>query len=376
MVGEANRSERKEKANHKKKRMANIWLGSILLAAMVLACSSSQAVLITYEGFPYAPTGLASIDGKSGGIGWDANWGQFVGGATSYGIMNGGLSFGSLYTSSNRVFTTGGLAGRFFTEPSTFYGTAGTTNYFSVLIRPENTPAVNHYYGLQLWSNGADCPTPHDVFVGKNGSSLNYGLEYSTNDVSGATNVFIHTYSSTAAASNQTVLLVVRVIFAPAAGCTPDSFSLYVNPTPGGAEPVTPDATLNCEIGQQNGIALNAGNGARVSFDEVRMGYTFASVTATTSLPPNLLTYEPFEYNQSIATTTLDGMPNDGTQASNGWDNVTWGQFLGGATNYTIAAGSLSDPSGKLITSGNRTQTTAPPPTTVSRGDSMFIRAL
>ena len=33
------------------------------------------------------------------------------------------------------------------------------------------------------------------------------------------------------------------------------------------------------DIGTQNGLALNSGNGGSVSFDEIRIGATFASVT-------------------------------------------------------------------------------------------------
>jgi hypothetical protein len=65
-----------------------------------------------------------------------------------------------------------------------------------------------------------------------------------------------------------------------------------------------------------------------------------------------LITYEGFPYTVS-STNTLYGQPSNGTQASNGWDNVTWGEFIDGASNYTFLAGSLSDPSGKLVTSGN-----------------------
>jgi len=150
--------------------------------------------------------------------------------------------------------------------------------------------------------------------------------------------------------------LVVRIDFYFG---EPDVFSLYVNPTPGGSEPATPDATLTNDIGTQNGIALNTGNGGIAFFDEVRLGATFASVTPTTSASdPNLLAWEPFAYNQGVSTATLDSQPTDGTQGSNGWDNVSWGAYLGGATSYLIGTGSLADPSGKLVTSGNYTYTT------------------
>jgi len=105
----------------------------------------------------------------------------------------------------------------------------------------------------------ADTGNGHDVFVGKTGANLNYGLEYATNDITGSSNVFVHTYSSVAAASNQTVLLVVKLEFNFGG---PENFRLYVNPTPGNPEPVTPDAVITNDIGTQNGLAMNMGNGA------------------------------------------------------------------------------------------------------------------
>src|SRR5882724_2044286 len=80
------------------------------LAAALFATSLSQGTLVTYDGFNYTPTGPSTIDNQSGGIGWDANWGQFLGGATSYIITNGSLSDPSatLYTNSNRVYSAGG----------------------------------------------------------------------------------------------------------------------------------------------------------------------------------------------------------------------------------------------------------------------------
>ena len=336
------------------KRVLLLGLG---LAAVVLAASSSQATLQTYDGFNYTPTGPFTIDDQNGGFGWDnVSWGQYLGGATSCIVTNGSLSDPSatLYTSSNKVYSAGGFAGRFNAQPPpNGYGWPGSTTYFSILIRPESAPATNHYYGLQLFSNGSDTGTnTSDVFVGKNGASLFYGLEYTSNDVAGATNVLVQSYSGTQAVSNQTVFLVVRVDFADPSGA--DTFRLYVNPTPGGSEPGTPDATLSVDIGAQNGLALNSGNGARVSFDEVRVGTTFASVSSTASIPEggDLVTYEPFAYNQTNSTATLNNQ-NGGT----GWDGVSWGQFLGGASSYTNVADSLSDPSSLLVTSGNKVTT-------------------
>jgi hypothetical protein len=101
-----------------------------------------------------------------------------------------------------------------------------------------------------------------DLFIGKNGSGLNWGLEHTGGD----------SYSGVAATSNQTVLLVLRADYTSGN----DTFKLYVNPT-SSAEPGTADATLTYNIGTQNGLGLNAGG--PTSFDEIRIGTTFADVT-------------------------------------------------------------------------------------------------
>ena len=59
-----------------------------------------------------------------------------------------------------------------------------------------------------------------------------------------------------------TVLVVVRIDF----GASTDTMRLYVNPTPGVAEPATADATISYNLGHQNGLALqsNLGGGSQL----------------------------------------------------------------------------------------------------------------
>jgi hypothetical protein len=190
---------------------------------------------------------------------------------------------GLLLTSGGRETTGGGYAGRYprltnYTA-GVSYGTPGTTNYYSILIRPEALVTSSNYWGLQLFANNGGS----DLFIGKPGDSLDYGLEYSTNTIVGTTTntVFVDSFSSTQAASNQPVFLVTRVVFLPSG--TSDQYNLYVNPTPGEPEPATPNATLIGYLGTQNGVAFNSGDngsgGTQTSFDEIRIGTTFADVT-------------------------------------------------------------------------------------------------
>jgi hypothetical protein len=66
-----------------------------------------------------------------------------------------------------------------------------------------------------------------------------------------------------------------------------DTFRLYVNPTPGAAEPGSADATLTYNIGTQNGLAISAGNLGAATFDEIRVGTNYADVTPAVAVVAN-----------------------------------------------------------------------------------------
>jgi hypothetical protein len=261
---------------------------------------------------------------------------------------------GLLVTTGNKVTTGGGLAGRWPNLGGAAYGAAGTTNYYSILIRPESTPdPTNSWFGLQLYSDGDDGPDNHDLFFGKTGSGLFYGLEYTTNDVVGATNVFVHAFSAIQAVSNQSVLLVTRVVFGPTNSV--DAFSLYVNPTPGGSEPLMADATLSLQNGRQNGFMFNVGGGP-VSFDEIRIGTKFTDVTPAVPTDFRILSIVKAG-NDIVLTWITTGGKVDVVQATggsngsfntNGFANISPSILIPGTssvtTNYVDLFGATNQP--------------------------------
>src|SRR6266853_1285129 len=105
---------------------------AVLLVALGVTASQASAALLTYEGFNY--TAGSSLDNQSGGTGWDANWGQFLGGAGSYASVAGSLAdpTSTLVTSGNHVDTAGAFGGRYNAFPG--YGADGSTAYFSILL--------------------------------------------------------------------------------------------------------------------------------------------------------------------------------------------------------------------------------------------------
>jgi hypothetical protein len=253
--------------------MKKVIGGFLVVIGLGLATTHASAQLLSYEGFNYSVG--ANLDTQSGGTGWAANWGQFTGDGTGYTNTSGSLSdpTHTLLTSGNKV-STGASSSSFEARYNqiTNYGGNGTTNFFSILIRPDNLGASGQdssggdgYFFLQLYGGSG---VGNTLFAGKNSESADWGLVQGT-----TTNN--HSFSSIAAVSNQTVFLVVEGDYTSGA----DTFKLFVNPTPGAPEPAVPSATLSFDIGTQNGLGINTGNGAAASYDEIRVGTTFASVT-------------------------------------------------------------------------------------------------
>jgi len=88
------------------------------------------------------------------------------------------------------------------------------------------------------------------------------------------------TYAPTVFALNTTYFVVVKYAFGAGAG--DDVVSLYLSPTPGGAEPASADATLSggTDAGDLQYIYLKSSSGYGTwNFDTLRVGPTWASVT-------------------------------------------------------------------------------------------------
>jgi hypothetical protein len=174
-------------------------------------------------------------------------------------------------TTGNCTSATGNnYADRF----NVYTGLPGHTNvsptYYSILIRPDNAPTTTNFYGLELYTSLGN----GNVFVGKNGAGLNWGLQQNSNQV----------FSSVACTISQTVFLVVRGEYTPS---NSNTFRLYVNPTPGAPEPGTADAIITANLGTQNGLNLTTGNGGLATFDELRIGTTYGDVTPAVAVVAN-----------------------------------------------------------------------------------------
>ena len=215
------------------------------------------APLIAYEGFDY-PAG-ASLAGQNGGFGFAAG-GAWTGDASRT-IVSASLAAGGLLTSGGSVLVNAqGASDRALASP---LGANGTTAYFSFLIRPGGTLPSNYSVGLGILGGT-------NIFVGK--PSVGATGQYVIEKFGGAGQA----PSGVAVTLNETVLLVVRADFK--AGN--DTLRLYVNPTPGKAEPAVANATLSAfDLGTVTGLEVPTGTPVTVAMDEYRVGHSFADVT-------------------------------------------------------------------------------------------------
>ncbi len=257
--------------------------------ALVLACAllsmagpRAQAGLTAYDSFSDTPVGAPLIATSNSGTGFTGPWhpGGFNASIfANYTIANGSLSDGSLLTAGNSVSTAAQQAiSGLSRDLATPLGAAGTTAYLSVLLRPEgvlDAGAFGGFFGLYLNASTNAPGVSNDVFIGKPGTSDAYVVEDR-----GGTNRHLTNATATV---GQTVLLVLRADFTSGI----DRFTLYVNPTPGGAEPLSGTVKQDSDVGTISSLTLYS-TGA-FSVDEIRIGTTFADVVPAAVPEPSSL---------------------------------------------------------------------------------------
>ena len=215
--------------------------------------------LLAHEPFDYAAD--SALDTLNGGVGFSGPWASSISGP-NYTIANGSLAFAPLCASGGRMHSTVGHT-RMSRPLSASFGSDGTTRYFSFLLRPEgvlNGGDLGGFHGLQVGN----------LFIGKPGGAGGGVLApYVLEQVGGAGQVL----SSVVPVIDETVLLVVKAEFT--AGN--DTFTLYVNPTPGSPEPDAGTVKSDLDLGTPNELFIYSGG--EFSLDELRLGVTFESVT-------------------------------------------------------------------------------------------------
>ncbi len=215
--------------------------------------------LIAHEPFDYVAG--SALNTLNGGTGFSGPWANSINGP-NYIIADGSLTFAPLCATGGRMHSTVGHT-RMSRPLAASHGTDGTTRYFSFLLRPEgvlNGGDLGGFHGMQVGN----------LFIGKPGGAGGGVLApYVLEEVGGAGQVL----SPVVPVIDETVLVVVKAEFT--AGN--DTFTLYVNPTPGSPEPVAGTVKSDLDLGTPSEVFIYSGG--EFSLDELRVGESFESVT-------------------------------------------------------------------------------------------------
>jgi hypothetical protein len=259
-------------------------LGLASCLAIALTASQASAALLAYDGFAYA---AGDLTGKNGGSGWAGAYTD-TGNSTVGDVA--GLTYGPLVTTggSDRTADGGTATTLNFRALNQVYGDNETETWVSLLGRRNGTTAMNLFAGLSFYNSGGAAAANGELSIAATTQDsvvpglpdwriLDLGAGQSTN-----ANVGI--------APDVIDLLAVRITWNVAdpglAGTGTSAVYFYVNPALGGSP--TPTTGRNITITNFDKMRLAGQNGINYSFDEIRIGETFADVTPTVPEPSTL----------------------------------------------------------------------------------------
>lgn len=259
----------------------------MLFGAMTIMAASAgfaHAALNAYDGFTGYPAG--DLTGNNGGSGWN---GAYTDSGNSTIVETTGLTYLNLQTTGGKSRTNdgGGVTTINFRNLNAIYGDDETETWISFVGRRNGATATNLFAGVSLYnSNGTGTADGEVSFASTTAGTVLWRVL----DLGGAAS----TNSTVAINSDTNYFLLARIIWntpdLTLAGPTTagnDAVYLYVNPTIGGAAPSTASASAarNVTITNFDKIRIAGQNAVDFSFDEIRIGSTFADVTPT--IPSN-----------------------------------------------------------------------------------------
>lgn len=225
--------------------------------ALAIAAAASATDPFAYDGFEYPPS--SSLQGANGGVGWAGAWGD--GGATLTGVNPAGLTWPDLLTAGGCAKTNASNTFELsvYQRALSSYTAPQNTIYVSFLFRPDAGFGTGGGLRFGNW--------PMAMWVGAHPGNYVYGL-MTSNGLGDDSNVPV--------VQGQTVLLVARLVKNVNNSV---SYSLYVDPTVGAAQPAFPDAayTISGALPQ----VVNLVNDGGFTTDEIRIGPSWSSVLPT-----------------------------------------------------------------------------------------------
>ena len=305
-----------------RRRSSAIWRAALQLAAALslVATSPTRAELFVAESFDYPP--MTSLHGKGTGTGFGGAWVE-VDSASDYDqVQSGSLPHPTLFSTGNSVASHAPSIAYtdLSRELTNIAGTPGSVVWVSFLVRKDSavTSSTGDYFGVALYTSG------DGLFIGKPGETNTWVIS-----TAGAAPVAGED-SGVAITQATTVFLAVKITFA--AGN--DTIQLFVNPAPGAAAPAGAAATKSdIDLDQLDALGVLGGE-VEWSFDEIRLGTTFADV-APQAGHAGLFSFSAAEYGvaESVGSATVVVTRADG---STGTATVRCATVAGG----TATAGS------------------------------------
>jgi hypothetical protein len=225
------------------------------------------------------------LPGLQGGTGFDINaW-------TGFGsVVSPGLSYVDLESSSNAVIVTvgGGLTAErtFYTPGGNYGGAGGGTVWISFLAQGEFPTDAQHYAWVILL-NGTAEPFRMGLSTGEpNNGKWGFGSAGAGSNLG---------YENSVTPSTNPDLLVYRLDFPSVAGGLVN-VTFYADPPVAPQPPATPTGTGSAFYFVFNGIRISTD--IPITFDEIRVGGSWAEVVPSTIVPPAELSVQRVAGNQ------------------------------------------------------------------------------
>ena len=237
-------------------------MGKSFMAAGFLALSmvsAAKGAVIAYDGFDY--TAGSSLLGQNGGTGnWTGAWAVHQGNNATIGSLN--LSYAGLGTSPGKSIAAGGYKD----VTRRFSSTAITTGTFYVSTVMQWSTATQNQYVMRMHKTGT-AATDADT------SSMAFGIIDSKPVITSGYSTAVAT-GPTAYSINTPHLLVAKV------NLDTKTVSLFVDPISGSPEPAADVSFTFASMTGMGGITPTDLGWGRTTVDELRIGNTFADVTA------------------------------------------------------------------------------------------------
>ena len=251
------------------KSFTSIVIKPLVVATAFLACESVHATLLFSDGFNYSTGNLGSSDVAPNGNPWG-------GGNSHITVTTGNLSYNNLQDlgGSSLQVAWGTSAGSVF---NTYTAQTSGNIYYSFLLNCSVAPSSGTY--LTALNPGTGSPNG-----GTDALQVNVGTDVNGFKIGLRTPGQSASLASTVLSLNTTYLIVAEYSFTGNGTAT-----LYINPTPGNAQPGSADVTLagNGTVTSIADLGFKAQSAPTGTFtiDDTRVGTTWDDVVPLASVP-------------------------------------------------------------------------------------------